>query len=164
MQESKDGEVIVIHDSDVMKLANVSPKIWESTREELQKIDIGSWFDAKFKGEKIPTFKEVLEVAKGKVKVLIELKYYGHDVALEQKVVEIVESMGMSKEVAVMSLKPEQVEKIKTLRPEWESGILLSKVMGDVSKMNVDFLAVNLGMMHPSLIKTTHNTGKKLYV
>ncbi|HHO65503.1 MAG TPA: hypothetical protein ENJ71_03160, partial [Epsilonproteobacteria bacterium] len=164
VQESKDGEVIVIHDSDVMKLANVSPKIWESTREELQKIDIGSWFDAKFKGEKIPTFKEVLEVAKGKVKVLIELKYYGHDVALEQKVVEIVESMGMSKEVAVMSLKPEQVEKIKTLRPEWESGILLSKVMGDVSKMNVDFLAVNLGMMHPSLIKTTHNTGKKLYV
>jgi len=164
VQESKDGEVVVIHDSDVMKLAGVSPKIWESTTEELQKIDIGSWFDKNFSGEKIPTFKEVLETAKGKVKVLIELKYYGHDVALEQKVVDLVESMGMSKEVAVMSLKPAQVEKIKALRPEWKSGILLSKVVGDVSKMDVDFLAVNLGMMHPSLIKTTHKAGKKLYV
>ena len=164
VQESKDGEVVVIHDSDVMKLAGVSPKIWESDLEALKKIDIGSWFDKKFAGEKIPTFKEVLEVAKGKVKVLIELKYYGHDDALEQKVVEIVESFDMSKEVAVMSLKPAQVKKIKALRPEWESGILLSKVIGDVSKMDVDFLAVNLGMMHPSLIKTTHKAGKKLYV
>jgi len=164
VQESKDGTVVVIHDSDVMKLAGVSPKIWESTVGELQKIDIGSWFDPKFAGEKIPTFKEVLQEVKGKVKVLIELKYYGHDDALEQKVVDIVEEMGMSKDVAVMSLKPEQVTKIKALRPEWKSGILLSKVVGDISKMDVDFLAVNLGMMHPSFIKRTHAVGKKLYV
>ena len=164
VQESKDGVVVVIHDSDIMKLAGVSPKIWESTLEELQKIDIGSWFDPKFAGEKIPTLKEVLQEVKGKVKVLIELKYYGHDIALEQKVVDIVEEMGMCKEVAVMSLKPGQVKKIKALRPEWESGILLSKVVGDISKMDVDFLAVNLGMMNPLFIKKTHAVGKKLYV
>jgi len=164
VQESKDGEVVVIHDSDVMKLAGVSPKIWESTTEALQKIDIGSWFDKRFTGEKIPTLKEVLALAKGKVKILIELKYYGHDVALEQKVVDIVESMGMSKEVAAMSLKPEQVEKIKALRPDWKSGILLSKALGDISKMDVDFLAVNLGLMNPNFIKKTHKAGKKLYV
>jgi len=164
VQEAKDGTVVVIHDSDVMKLAGASPKIWESTTEELQKLDIGAWFDPKFAGEKIPTFKEVLELAKGKVKVLIELKYYGHDDALEQKVVDIVEEVGMSKDVAVMSLKPEQVKKIKALRPEWKSGILLSKVVGDISKMDVDFLAVNLGMMNPSFIKKTHAVGKKLYV
>ena len=164
VQESKDGVVVVIHDSDVMKLAGVSPKIWESTLEELQQIDIGSWFDPKFAGEKIPTLKEVLQEVKGKVKVLIELKYYGHDVALEQKVVDIVEEMGMSKDVAVMSLKPDQVKQIKAIRPEWKSGILLSKVVGDISTMDVDFLAVNLGMMHPSFIKKTHAVGKKLYV
>jgi glycerophosphoryl diester phosphodiesterase len=164
VQESKDGIVMVIHDSDVMKLAGASPKIWESTAEELQKLDIGSWFDPKFAGERIPTLKEVLQEVKGKVKVLIELKYYGHDDALEQKVVDIVEEMGMANDVAVMSLKPAQVEKIKALRPEWESGILLSKVLGDISQMDVDFLAVNLGMMHPSFIKRTHEVGKKLYV
>ena len=164
VQEAKDGTVIVMHDSDVMKLANVSSKIWESTTEELKKLDVGSWFDPKFAGEKIPTLKEVLQEVKGKVKVLIELKYYGHDDALGQKVVDIVEEMGMSKEVAVMSLKPEQVTKIKALRPEWESGILLSQALGDISKMDVDFLAVNLGMMNPSFIKKTHEVGKKLYV
>ena len=164
VQESKDGEVVVIHDSDVMKLAGVSPKIWESDLQTLQKIDVGSWFDKKFAGEKIPTLKEVLQEVKGKVKVLIELKYYGHDIALGQKVVDIVEEFGMSKEVATMSLKPEQVTNIKALRPDWKSGILLSQVLGDVSKMNVDFLAVNLAMMHPSFVETTHEAGKKLYV
>ena len=164
VQESKDGVVVVIHDSDVMKLAGVSPKIWESTVAELQQIDIGSWFDPKFAGEKIPTFKEVLQEVKGKVKVLIELKDYGHDIALEEKVVDIVEEMGMSKDVAVMSLNPDQVKKIKAIRPEWQSGVLLSKVLGDISKMDVDFLAVNLGMMDPSFIERTHAVGKKLYV
>jgi len=164
VQESKDGVVVVIHDSDVMKLAGVSPKIWESTLEELQQIDIGSWFDPKFEREKIPTLKEVLQEVKGKAKVLIELKDYGHDIALEEKVVDIVEEMGMSKDVAVMSLNPEQVKKLKALRPECESGILLSKVVGDISKMDVNFLAVNLGMMDPSFIKKTHAVGKKLYV
>ena len=162
VQETKDGEVIVIHDSDVMKLANVSTKVWEGTLDELQSIDVGSWFDPKFASEKMPTLKEVLQVAKGKVKVLIELKYYGHDIALAQKVVDIVEELDMSKEIAVMSLEPAQVKKIKALRPEWESGILLSMVVGDISKMDADFLAVNLEMMHPSLIKETHTVDKKL--
>ena len=164
VQESKDGKVIVMHDSDVMKLAGVSPKIWESTQEELQKLDIGSWFDPKFAGERIPTLRDVLQEAKGKAKVLIELKYYGHDIALSQKVVDIVEELDMSKEVAVMSLSPDQVKRIKAIRPEWESGILLSKVVGDISKMDVDFLAVNLAMLHPSFIKKTHAVGKKIYI
>ncbi|KYJ86512.1 glycerophosphodiester phosphodiesterase family protein [Sulfurovum riftiae] len=164
VQESKDGEVMVIHDSDVMKLANVGTKIWEGTKEELQQIDIGSWYDAKFSDETIPTLKEVLQLAKGKTKVLIELKYYGHDNALEQKVVDLVEAENMANDIAVMSLNRDQVKRFRALRPEWEAGILLSKTLGDISKIDANFLAVNLGMMGPNFIKRTHKTGKKIYV
>ena len=47
----------------------------------------------------------MLDVCKGRIRVNIELKYYGHDEQLERRVAEIVESRGMSSEVAVMSLK-----------------------------------------------------------
>ena len=39
---------------------------------------------------------EVLEVCRGKAGVNIELKYYGHDQALEQRVVDVVEAAGIN--------------------------------------------------------------------
>ena len=164
VQETKDGEVVVIHDSDFMKISGVQTKVWDGTLEELRQIDIGSWFDPKFSAERIPTLEEVLLEAKGKAKVLIELKYYGHDEQLEQRVIDVVEKVGMSKSVALMSLKPEGVKKARALRPDWETGLLLSKAIGDISKMDVDFLAINMGMMKPNFVRRAHKVGKKVYI
>ena len=52
MQETADGEVVVIHDSDYMKLAGVDLKIWDATMPDLAEIDIGSWFDPVFAEER----------------------------------------------------------------------------------------------------------------
>lgn len=164
VQESKDGEVVVIHDSDFMKISNVPTKVWDGTLSELRQIDIGSWFDPKFASERIPTLEEVLLAAKGKAKVLIELKYYGHDEQLEQRVIDIVEKTGMSQNVALMSLSPEGVKKVRALRPELETGILLSKAIGNISKMDVDFLAINMGMMKTNFVRRAHKVGKKVYI
>ena len=164
VQETKDGEIVVIHDSDFMKISKVPTKVWEGTLEELRKIDIGSWFDPKFSSERIPTLEEVLLEAKGKAKVLIELKYYGHDEQLEQRVIDVVEKVGMSKSVALMALKLDGVKKARALRPDWEMGILLSKAIGDISKMDVDFFAINMGMMKPNFVRRVHKIDKKVYI
>ncbi len=164
VQETKDGEVVVIHDSDFMKISGIQTKVWDGRLEALRQIDIGSWFDPAFSAERIPTLKEVLLEAKDRAKVLIELKYYGHDEALEQRVVDIVESVDMADSVALMSLKPGGIKKVHALRPDWETGILLSKAIGDISKMEVDFLAINMAMMKPSFVKRAHKVGKKVYI
>ncbi len=164
VQETKDGEVVVIHDSDFMKISNVPTKVWEGTLEALRQIDIGSWFDPKFADQRIPTLEEVLLEAKGKAKVLIELKYYGHDEQLEQRVIDVVEKVGMSQSVALMSLKPDGIKKARALRPNLETGILLSKAIGDISKMDVDFFAINMGMMKPNFVRRAHKVGKKVYI
>ena len=48
VQESADGEVIVMHDSDYMKIAGVDLKAWDATMDALADIDIGSWFDPEY--------------------------------------------------------------------------------------------------------------------
>lgn len=164
VQETKDGEIVVIHDSDFMKISNVATKVWEGTLDELRQIDIGSWFDPKFSDQRIPTLEEVLLEAKGKAKVLIELKYYGHDEQLEQRVIDVVEKVGMAKSVALMALKLDGVKKARALRPDWEMGILLSQAIGDISKMDVDFFAINMGMMKPSFVRRVHKIDKKVYI
>ena len=164
VQETADGEVVVAHDSDFMKMAGVDLKVWEATIADLAEIDIGSWFDPAYAGERTPTLREVLLAAKGRGKVLIELKYYGHDVELESLVAEIVEETGMSADVGVMSLKIPAVRKMHALRPDWPHGILAATAVGDLSTLDADFLAVNTGQVSLGLIRRTHAQGRKLYV
>ena len=164
VQESSDGEVVVIHDQDFMKIAGVSTKVWQAPLSELKSIDIGSWFDPRFSHERIPTFKEVLLAAKGKCKVLIELKYYGHDEQLEQRVIDIVEETEMQKSVALMSLKKAGILKAHDLRPQWEMGLLLSKSVGSIKSLEVDFFAMNSKMLKRPFIKRVHKLDKKVYV
>jgi glycerophosphoryl diester phosphodiesterase len=164
VQETADGVVVVAHDSDFMKLAGVDLKVWDATLDDLAGIDIGSWFDPAYANQRTPTLREVLQAAQGRGKVLIELKYYGHDVALESRVAEIVEQTGMAADVGVMSLKIPGVRKMQALRPDWPHGILAATALGDIAALDADFLAVNTGQVSVSLIRRVHAEGKKLYV
>ncbi|SDX15513.1 glycerophosphoryl diester phosphodiesterase [Ruegeria halocynthiae] len=164
VQETADGVVIIAHDSDFMKLAGVPIKVWDATMEDVSEIDIGSWFGPEYASERAPTLREVLEAAKGKSKVIIELKYYGHDVDLENRVAAIVEGLDMQDDIATMSLKYPAVQKMKTLRPDWRAGVLAATAIGDLSGLEGDFVAVNAATVSPGLIRSVHDAGKDIYV
>jgi glycerophosphoryl diester phosphodiesterase len=163
VQETADGEVVVFHDSDFMKLAGVSLKIWDATMADLQAIDIGSRFSPSFKDERVPTLGEVLDACKGKARVVIELKYYGHDQRLEERVARIVDERGMASQIAVMSLKLDAVRKMKALRPGWKVGLLMSVSAGNLEASGVDFLAVNAAFADRRFVRSAHRLGMSVY-
>ncbi|SHF35741.1 Glycerophosphoryl diester phosphodiesterase family protein [Ruegeria intermedia] len=119
---------------------------------------------AEYADQRTPTLREVLKAAKGKSKVIIELKYYGHDVDLENRVAAIVEEFGMEKDIATMSLKYPAVQKMKALRPDWRAGVLAATAVGDLAGLEGDFVAVNAGMVTPGLVRRVHDAGKDIYV
>ncbi|MFV2067412.1 MAG: glycerophosphodiester phosphodiesterase family protein [Pirellulales bacterium] len=164
VQETVDGEVVVFHDSDFKKLANVDLKIWDATTGDLAELDIGSWFAPEFKDQRVPTLTAVLQECKGKIGVNIELKYYGHDQRLEQRVVDIVEAQAMESEVMLMTLKLDAVKKMKSLRPDWKVGLLMSVSVGDLKKSEADFLAVNAGFANRRFVESAHGDGREVYV
>ncbi len=164
VQESKDGVVVVAHDSDLKKVAGADVRIWEATADELRGVDIGSYFGPEFQDERVPTLAEVLTACRGKAGLNIELKYYGHDQDLERKVVELVEEHGMESDVVVMSLKAEGIQKVKALRPDWTVGLLTAVVAGDLTRADADFLAVNTKLATRPFIRSAHERGKKVYV
>lgn len=164
VQENADGEVVVVHDSDFMKLAGDPIRVWEATNEKLAQIDIGSWFDPAFSDQRPPSLKQVLEQAKGQASVVIELKYYGHDEQLEQRVIDIVENLDMVDQTAIMSLKYAAIQKMRSLRPDWSLGLLSATAIGDLSRLDTDFLAVATGLATPGFIKRAHQAGRKVFV
>jgi len=164
VQETADGQVVVFHDSDFMKLAGKKLKIWNATMDDLKDIDIGSHFAPQFNQERVPTLAAVLDECKGKIGVNIELKYYGHDKQLEKRVAQIVEQHGMASQVVIMSLKINAVKKMKALRPAWKVGLLMSVSAGGLKKINVDFLAVNADFVNRPFIRAAHNLNRQVHV
>ncbi|WP_192822929.1 glycerophosphodiester phosphodiesterase family protein [Rufibacter sp. LB8] len=74
LHQTKDGEVVVIHDATVDRTTNGTGAIADLTLAEIKKLDAGISFDSSFAGERIPTLAQVLNLVKGKKKLLIELK------------------------------------------------------------------------------------------
>lgn len=163
VQETADGAIIVAHDSDFMKAAGNPVKVWEATLADLAEVDIGSWFDPTYAGERVPLLRDVLLMSKDRAGVIIELKYYGHDEDLENRVISLVEETGMTDQVATMSLKYPAVQKMLSLRPDWRSGVLAATAVGDLTGLEGDFLAVSLAKVSPGLVARAEAAGKDVY-
>jgi len=164
VQENAHGDIVVMHDSDFMKLAGNPINIWNATQTDLADIDIGSWYDPAFSSERVPSLRQVLELARDQAKVVIELKYYGHDKNLEQRVIDIVEDTNMVDQTAIMSLKYKAVQKVHSLRPDWTVGLLSATAIGDLSRLDTDFLAVAMGMASSGFISRAKAAGKRVFV
>ena len=105
----------------------------------------------------------MLELAKERAGVFIELKYYGHDVKLEEKVVDLVEATGVTSDIVIMSLNYDGVRKTAALRPDWTYGLLNAVAIGDLTRLDVDFLALTANATSLSMIRRTHKHGMRIY-
>jgi glycerophosphoryl diester phosphodiesterase len=164
VQENADDVIVVAHDSDFLKVARSNLKVWDATNENLRDLDIGSWYAPEYSNQRVPTLRQALELAKDKLGVVIELKYYGHDRNLESRVADIVEQTGMESDIMVMSLKIDGLRKVAALRPAWTRGLLNTASIGDLTRLNLNFLALNSVAASATMIHRAHKQGMKVYV
>lgn len=164
VQESADGEVVVVHDSDLMKAGGSPLKIWEASAAALRAVDIGSRKGPQFASERVPTLAETFALCKGRVRVIVELKSYGHSQRLEERVIEIVEAAGVENETIFMSLDHGMVRRLKQLRPAWTVGLLAAKAVGDLTSFGADFLAVQASVATRAFVRRAHRANQRVYV
>lgn len=82
VQMTKDGELVVIHDTTLDRTTDVESKfpnrapynVGDFTLEEIRTLDAGSWFSAEYAGTKVPTLQEVLDTLRGRAGLLLEVK------------------------------------------------------------------------------------------
>ena len=92
---TKDNEVLVIHDDSTDRTTGIKGKVRDMTLAELKALDAGSWKDARFAGESLPTLDESLDFAKDKIGVYIEIKNSADDEALMGKILAAAEGVGV---------------------------------------------------------------------
>lgn len=165
VQRTADGVLVVAHDADLMRVARRPLVIAESSYEELREVDIGRFFAEEFAGERIAMLDEVIDLTKGKVKLIVELKSYGADAGpLIAGVVRTLRTRDMLTEAVVMSLAYKEMQEVKRLEPRLKVGFVASATLGDLSRLDVDFLAVSKSQATDALVASAHAQGKQVFV
>lgn len=120
VQLSKDGVPMVIHDFNLKRLGRRDGFVKDFTAEELQKIDVGSWFNLRFKSkanerfssETVPTLAHLLEFLKDYQGILyVELKFA--DDAVEKSVEKVCAMLLQSEFLPNIKLKSFNLKAVK---------------------------------------------------
>ncbi len=71
---TKDGQLAIMHDPTLKRTTGREGKFEDFTLAELRMLDAGTWKDAKFAGEKIPTLDEMLAHIPAGKRIIIHVK------------------------------------------------------------------------------------------
>lgn len=116
VRTTKDGALVCSHDAEISRMSNGKGLISELTLTELKKLDFGSKFDARYKDERIPTLREVLELCKGKMDVMLDLKEMSEEYAA--KIAAEVRKHGNPKEIVLGIRSVDHAKQFRKLLPE----------------------------------------------
>jgi glycerophosphoryl diester phosphodiesterase len=163
VQETADGVVVVLHDKDLRRLTGDPRSIWEVSYQELQSLDAGSWFGPAFRGERIATLEEFLEAAQGRIQLNIELKYNGHDQRLAERVVDLLRKHDFLNQAVITSLEYRGLQEVRELEPRLRTGYIVSASLGDLTRLDVDFLSVRDALVTPALRRRTYARGWEIH-
>ncbi|MFL6514282.1 MAG: glycerophosphodiester phosphodiesterase family protein [Chthoniobacterales bacterium] len=165
VQISKDGVLVVTHDSDFSRMAGVARKVWDLTYDEIRAIPLGGRSDPEFRREFAPTFDQVLGEAKDHIKLNVELKYYGdHQPRLAERVVQEIRTRGMTNEVIIQCLEYAPLQEVQRFAPEIPVGYLLSVNARRPARLKVNFLGTALSRANGAFVRTAHRQGQQVHV
>jgi len=164
IQEAQDGTLVVIHDTNLKKIAGLDRNLFDMTWEELKTVNVGSHFDPKFASETIPTLEQAILAAGKDLKLNIELKVHGHERKLAESAVAVIGELGFGKRCVITSLDAAVLAQVRRLDPELPLGIILTAFVGDVHGMDVDFYSVNALLASNAFIRGAHARGRDVHV
>lgn len=166
VQLTSDKELVVLHDIDLARIGGGKRRVEDVTLAEIRELDIGTKLKgAEFAGERVPTLAEILEAAGSRIRLNVELKPHGRrdEVPLTEKTVAELERFQVTARTRLCSQSYESIQLGKKLAPDLQIGFIAAKALGDLSKLDVDFLMVSTGMATRALVERAALRGIKIH-
>lgn len=174
VQLSRDGVPVVIHDETLERVGGESHAVRDLDWIALSGIDVGSWFNASFSDERIPSLPDVLAECPDVV-FLVELKNYRTDrgTKREQDLVEAVanalEASDDLHRCVVLSFAPSLLRRCKEHLPHVPRMLNISEPprhrVDAWMESILDFQAIDFDIQHlePVNVRTLHDAGLRVF-
>lgn len=132
VRRSRDGVLVVIHDETVDRTTDGSGRVRDMGFSELERLDAGA-------GQRIPSLQQVIDLAKGRVRMNIEIKERG----IEEGVVNTIKKNGIESQCMVSSFIYASIRRVKELCPGLVTAAIMDRVPEDVEKCLDTLLGVD---------------------
>lgn len=160
----KTGELVVIHDDTLNRTTNGSGAVKDASWKDLSKLDCGSWYEAKFKEERLPLLKDVLDAVDGKLTINIEIKNCPGDYAgIDDELLKQLKDYPHPDKIMISSFDHIILKKIHDKTSQYKIALLGDSVMYNLpayaksvgaTAWNPDFDCVR-----PDTVKAAHDAG-----
>ncbi|RLD59815.1 MAG: hypothetical protein DRJ05_05885, partial [Bacteroidetes bacterium] len=179
VQMSKDGIVIVLHDSSLDLTTDGKGNVKEKDFVEIRKLNAGVHFKGFLGNEPVPSLEEVIKLAKGNVELLIEVKD-GNSVypGIEKKIVDLIRKYDGQKWCIVQSFRDDvlfrvhqidnniRIQKLLVWKLKWFPIQFDTKLTWfSLSKYKfVESFNLYYKKLNPGFVSKVHRKGKKVFV
>lgn len=169
---TKDGIPVVLHDQVLSRTTEIPyPKVVSDLKlSQVETIDVGLWFHEDFKGEKIPTLDEVLELPLIRTGLMIEVK---EGSASEEELAHAVTGalkgyVGINRKnfIYVGSVSPKILEHVKKNMPNLPTIAIVHdpEIIDQHLKNSPDIFAIHHSIATPTILEKFKEHGKKVWV
>jgi glycerophosphoryl diester phosphodiesterase len=170
---TRDGEVIVIHDETLDRTTDGRGSVADLTLEEVKRRDAGGKFAPTFRGERIPTLREVIDLVKesrsARTRLDLEIKFgkgqEGAPEDFERRVLDILRATGFVERVNVISFHHPSLIKMKGLEPKIRTGLLEGgqhahqDAVGLVRRYQADYYSPRFRQVTATVVSGLHHAG-----
>jgi glycerophosphoryl diester phosphodiesterase len=171
VHQTLDHELVVAHDDDMRRCARDRRALknlrWEG---EAERLDVGAWFDPRFKGERLPRLSDVFDLVPPEVELHLEIKH-GSAVypGIEERVVEFLHRRGALRRTLVSSFDHEALFMVNALDERVRLGYLLgltrlAVAWREMEQLDAESLNFSLRQVTPRVVKAARERGFKTFV
>ncbi|MGW9048117.1 glycerophosphodiester phosphodiesterase [Streptomyces lydicus] len=149
VQRTKDGRLVVVHDTTLKRTTNAATvfpgrapwRVGDFTAAEIARLDAGSWFGARFAGERVPTLDAYLRrLERNGQRLLLEIKAPARYPGIEAGVVRELRARGwldsahVRSRLVIQSFSVACVKTVHALLPQVRTGILGAPAVPDLAR------------------------------
>jgi len=149
VQLTKDREVVVIHDWTVDRTTSGTGEVKNLTLQEIKELDAGNWFSPEFKGETVPTLKEVFRHFPKDLLLNMEIKIQGYDHRpIEREVFRVIEDCKRRENTLVSSFNNLRIKKFMEISGGMDSAMMFEGYLAELPETEYD--GKHIKSFHPS--------------
>jgi glycerophosphoryl diester phosphodiesterase len=162
VQMTQDGVLVIIHDETVDRTTNGTGAVRDLTFTQIRALDAG-------KGEKVPTFKEVVELAKANgVKILPETKSAHLYPGIEEKMLQVLDEAGYLDQTIIQSFEADSLNTLHRLNPKAKlcalSGLGQLNVSAPPGEAQFVCPMAEMVLLNPGIIRQAHGEGRQVFI
>jgi glycerophosphoryl diester phosphodiesterase len=174
VQLTRDGVVAVMHDPEVDRTTDGRGLLRKMTWPQVEALDAGypAKFGDAFAGQRVPRLEEVLDLARRRAQVFIEIKpeaLGGGPDGIERKTIRVAEQAGMLGDVGVLSFAPRALQRVHAHASGVPLGLVFRwwrtrRLAVEAQAVAADYIVVYAARLlgRPAIVRDAHAHGLKV--